>query len=647
MRFVLFVVVFVLIVFAGCRERSVLPPEKESTPSFIAPNGATMPDPHPILDRMVAAYQSALSYSDKATLQIIGKMSLPGTEPAPWNCVVALQKPNRLRLEVCEGIFVSDGEDCFAQIRMLPNQVLHFSAPENWTLETLFQDVHLDSAMELAGLPLSVLRFPPQLVLLFANNPLNTFCPKGAKIEWLAQEQIGQIPCDVIQISHSDGNRILWISQEDSALLRLDYQPVGLPVPEGFESIEAIRIEMTDAQFGSGFGHETFQMYQPQDAVKVARFQSDTPGLPTPEEHHRRLKLMTDSDTYRLIDQHIAPSDHSPPPKVVPRTFALSKVWSLPLDGVGTMALLPGETPQLLVPCEGNRVARVNLQGKVLDNILPKGLEDSIIMNVRCNSLSEKRRIGMITLDGKFHLFDESFNPIVASDLETDKNKTEIIRDFYFVPYGGEELLLLAIQQDSEQENAAKNCIVRAVDLQGTKMWERFFKGVGIPSRISSAVMVNQFCVLVACTTTQDSIVVLPLDEESEFSVAVPFGRQVAWFHVSGSTIYSLWIYTETGDVRFVGLDEQGKPKWSRLLPAGEYEVEPVYVESEQKWFVPSPNGDISVFDQIGNLIETFSLAIIPTGLVSVELGGATLLIVADGETVSAWRIGKVQGTSQ
>ena len=650
MRFCVCLFVLSLVFLAGCRERPVAPPVKDPEPPVVAPEVPNTPDPLPLLERMVLAYQSATSYSDRATLQIIGRMSPPQSEPASWDCVVVLQKSNKLRLEICEGIFVADGEDCFAQIRLLPDQVLHFPAPESWTLETLFHDVHMSDAMELAGLPQSVLCFPPQLVLLFANNPLNTFCPRGAKVEWLEQQPLGAVQCDVIRISHSDGNRILWISRENSILLRLDYQPVGLPVPEGFESIEAIRIEMTDAQFGGDFAPETFQMLQPQDAVRVAQFQSDIQGLPSPEEHHRRLKLMSERDCYRQIDHHVetpAPSENIPPPKGAPETFSLVKEWSQPLLGVSTMALLPGAAPQLIVPYEGNRAAVLDLQGKILNNYSPKGLEESIIMNIRCNVLSDKRRIGILTLDGKFHLFDESFQPIAAQDVGTDKNKAETIRDFTFVPFAGygnhEEALLLAIQQGSEEDNAPVNCVIRAVDLQGIKIWERLFKGMGMPHQISPATMDNQPCALVSCTAAQNHFLAAALDEESESLVEVPPGRHVIWFHVLDSTIYTLRENTDTGDIHFVGLNEQGKGKWSRLLPPGEYEVEPVYLPKEKKWFIPSPGTEIAVIDQIGNMIDTFSLGIVPTGMISVEVGETTLLIVADGETVSAWKLGPAQ----
>ncbi|MDR0328432.1 MAG: hypothetical protein LBI05_09070 [Planctomycetaceae bacterium] len=625
----MFLVVLAAIGVTGCRERSVTPPEKsqQDSPSNVSPITTNSLDPYPILDRMVAAYQNAASYSDIASAQIIGKMSQPGAEPVPRICSVVFQKPNKLHIQVSDGTIVSDGEDCYAQIRPLPQQMLHFPAPEQWTLDTLFQDVHLDHAMEL-GLPLSVVRFPPQLVLLFANDPLNTFCPKGAKVEWAGRQQIGQISCDVIRIIHSDGNRILWISRENKALLRLDYQPVGLPVPKGYESIEAIRIEMTNAKFDWLISDDSFYLPQPPDAVQVTEFQSDMPGLPTPAEHQRLLTLMADTDCYRLIDHHEEAITSPPLSKVEPNTFTLSPAWSLPLTGVDTMVFLSGETPKLLVPHEGNLVAELDLQGNILKRVAPLGLEDSIITNIHCSFPFGKQRTGILTLDNRFYLFDEFFQSL-------EDHKKEKVRNFQFVPLQGEELLLLNIQQDAGQENIPANGLLRAVDLQSATRWEYPFEG------IFDQIIVGQDQVWVSCTASNDSIFVLSTEGKLCDSVAIPSARHVLWFHVLDSTIYTLLENMDTGDIRFVGFDQQGKNHWSRLLPAGEYEVDPVYISNDKKWLVPSPVGEFFVFDLIGNIIDTFSLNIIPTGLLCACVNGETLLIVADGETVSAWKFEK------
>ena len=642
MRFcAVFLILLVGIGLIGCRDRSATrtaDPPREQPLDTVQVTSSTS-EPLVILDRMVTAYQTAVSYSDRATVQIVGKMSQPGTKPVPWNCLVAFQKPNRFRLDINDGIFFSDGEYCYAQIWQLPDQVLHFPSPAQWTLETLFQDVHLDAAMEL-GLPRTVLRFPPQLILLLANNPLNTFCPKGSKIEWVGQRSIDQIRCDVVQISHSDGNRILWIGRENGILLRLDYQPVGLPVPEGYESIEAIRIEMTDARFDWNFVPTTFQMFQPQGAVQVAEFQSDAPGLPTTEEHRCRLKLMTDSDTYRRIAQpESATPSPQPPSKSAPKMFTLVPVWSQPLIGVDTMALLPDETSKLLVPYEGNFAAVLDLQGNVLQKVVPKELEDSIVMDVQAiKYLSGKQRIGISTLDGKFYGFDGSFKPSTVHNVEPDETKKETIRDFCFIQHQEDELLLLGIQQNPVQNDAVVKSAIRAVDFGGTKLWEYPFEGV--LNQIASAIVEDQIRLFVSSTVSQDqdAILMLSLDGTAFDPISFDFGRHILWFQVLNPTIYTLVLNTN-GDVRFVGFGMDGKAKWSRLLPTGEYDVEPVYVPKEKKWLVPSPSGEIFVFDLIGNLIDTFSLDVVPTGLFCVEVNGETLLIVADGKTVSAWQV--------
>jgi hypothetical protein len=371
---------------------------------------------------------------------------------------------------------------------------------------------------------------------------------------------------------------------------------------------------------------------------------------------------MSDSDTYRVTDQQgqtVTPPEQSPLPKMTPRSFTIEQVWTQPLVGTDTMALLPeallpgawlpGETPKLFVPCEGNLVAMLDLQGldlqeNVLQKVSPEGLlEDSIIMNIRAVSFqSGNQRIGVLTLDGKFYLFDEVWKPIATHYVESDEAVIRKIRDVRFVQHQAEEWLLLGIQQDSAQEDTTVHHVIRAVDLQGAERWEHLLEG--IPHQVSSAVLNDQNRVLVSQTASEDSILMLSTDGTALESVVIPFGRHVIWFHVLGSVIYVLLECADTNDHRFIGFQkEEGlwKPKWARWLPSGEFEVDPVYVPSEQKWFVPSPSGEIFVFDQVGNEYGTFSLNVVPTGLLCVEVDGETLLIVANGETVSAWKIGK------
>ncbi|MDR2643970.1 MAG: redoxin domain-containing protein [Planctomycetaceae bacterium] len=231
-----------------------------------------------ILNRMVTVYGNAKSYADHGRGMIVGKMVQPDAEPVTWSCTVAFKKDGKLRIECNDGKLVSNGTDCYAQIRALSDQVLCFPTPNPFTFDKLFNDVELDQSMNIV-FPSGILRFPPQLVLLFANDPLKTFLPSGAKTELLESQSIGNIPCDLIKIKHEQGDRVLWISQRNSALLRFDYMVEGLFVAADFESVRTIRIDMNDAQFNLPIADEAFQMLQPINAKQVLEFEPVEVGI--------------------------------------------------------------------------------------------------------------------------------------------------------------------------------------------------------------------------------------------------------------------------------------------------------------------------------------------------------------------------------
>ncbi len=286
--------ILLLVGVLGCRESAsppasappaVVPANPTQQPSPTAPPATSQKlekpgdvTPRQLLEKMVAVYQSASSYSDHGQIHVVAKMLAPEAQPEPWPCTVAFQKQpssSKLRLEIGDGKLVADGVDVFAQIRPFPDQVLRFPAPEPLTLEHLFQDVYLDQAMEL-GLPETILRFPPQLILLFARDPLKTLLPGGddsqTQVELREPRWMGDIPCDLIRVTDAAGSRVLWISRANLALVRFDYIVEGLPVPEGVASIRLVRIDMPDAQFDGDIVEEAFQMQQPVDAVSVTEF---------------------------------------------------------------------------------------------------------------------------------------------------------------------------------------------------------------------------------------------------------------------------------------------------------------------------------------------------------------------------------------
>jgi outer membrane protein assembly factor BamB len=669
-------------------EKPPIPPSTTSPASVITPKKIailTRPDnqtPQQILEKTVAAYKSATSYSDHGEAQIIGKMTDPNSQPAPWFCTVAFQSPNKLRLEIGEGKLVSDGPDCFAQIRPIPDQVLNFPTPKQWTLDILFQDLFLDQAMDV-GLPNTVLRFPPQLVLLFANDPLKTLLPEGSETEILDPQWLGEIPCDVIRVAHSEGNRLLWISRKNHALLRFDYYVEGLPVPSGVESIRLIQINIHDAQFNQEIAPEAFQMQQPQDAKTVSEFRpsrivfkTESPDenpldlLPKMwEEHRHELQTMIKKDYFAAVP---SPSENPPnkPPHQnpvdpttpqFPTTFTFKEIWKQPLTGSGDITVIPTGSPTgLLIPCEGNSLAVFDLSGKLQRKIKPDGLlNDELLTLVRTGTdKNGKLYIGVSSTNGNaLHILDDSLKLLFSyvpepkptqNNPDTATKLKQIITDFRFADIelaGTPAILLGSMTLDDGNDS------IRTIDLKGNVIWQN--DSVTSPFQVDSFILDGKRQVI--CIDVQKRRSLLAVFDPQGKRLTAPMlqeNRQVICFNVVGvgnaepSEIAVLHTDMEENDVQFALLEHDGQPVWSRTLPQGDCRnsIEKIIAgdlcgDNEKEWIVSTPSGTIFVFDQSGNMLDTFSFGKPLTGIAVLSEKNRCRLIAADGESVWALEV--------
>ncbi|MDR2705593.1 MAG: hypothetical protein LBC02_07420 [Planctomycetaceae bacterium] len=638
--------------------------------------------PRQLLEKTVTAYKSAISYSDHGEVRIIGKMTNPDTEPAPWFCMVAFQSPDKLRLEINEGKLISDGEDCFAQIRPLPNQVLRFPTPKHWSLDVIFQDVFLDQAMDV-GFPDTILRFPPQLILLFAESPLKTLLPEGSETEFLDPQWIGETPCDVIRVTHSEGNRLLWISRTNHALLRFDYYVEGLPVPQGFESIQLIRIDLSDAQFNYDIVPEAFQMQQPQDAQPVSEFQpgeiiSTTEKKPEDplvvlakmrEEHRKELRLMFEKDYYATVppesdtplEKNLAQAD---PPKS-PTTFTLKEFWKQPLTGTGNITVVPSDSGiRLFVPCEGNFLAIFDLSGKLLQKLKPEGLSnDELLTLIRAGTNETgKRYIGVSSVGGcAVHVFDDSLKPVFSYSPDTVEGVKLGIADFRFIDSRNDSYNNDSYNNDSHNNDFPAMIVgvialdngkdsVRAIDWQGKELWKD--DSVASPFQVDSFQLGNNREIL--CTEEvkeqQSLLSVYDLQGKRLTAPKLEEGRQILWFNVADvngdgqSEIGVLHADETKKDVRFAICNRNGNFLWNQPLPSGEYHesIEQIITgdisgDPVKEWIIPSPQGTVFVFDHNGNAVDSFSFGKFLTGLAVVADKDQRVLIITDNESVTAF----------
>lgn len=702
---------------SGCWDRSVSPTPKPTTEPQTNPPNKTNPannpnistpkdsgianqplnppkppvdqTPRQLLEKTVLAYKSALSYSDHGEVRIIGKMTNPDIEPATWLCTVAFQSPNNLRLEINEGKLVSDGEDCFAQIRPLPNQVLRFPTPKDWSLDVIFGDMFLDQAMDV-GLPDAILRFPPQLILLFAESPLKTLLPEGSETEFLDPQWIGETPCDVIRVTHSEGNRLLWISRTNNALLRFDYYVEGLPVPQGFESIQLIRIDLSDAQFDYDIVPEAFQMQQPQDAQPVSEFQpgelissaEKKPENPLAvlnqmrEDHRKELRLMVEKDYYATVPpESDMPAEkgliQADPPKS-PATFTLKEFWKQPLTGTGNITVLPSDSGvRLLVPCEGNFLAIFDLSGKLLQKLKPDGLNNDELLTLIRTGTNEtgKRYIGISSVGGSaVHVFNDSLKPVFSYSPDTIEGVKLGIADFRFIDVHrndvhNNDVHNNDVHRDDVHRNEFPAMIVgvialddgkdsvRAVDGQGKEIWKD--DSISSPFQVDSFQLGNNREILCIDEVKEQQSLLSVYDLQGKHLTAPKLdeGRQILWFNVADidgdgqSEIGVLHANEMKNDVRFALCNRNGKFLWNQPLPSGEYHesVEQIITgnivgDKVEEWIIPSPQGSVFVFDHNGHAVDSFSFGKFLTGLAVVsDKDNKGVLIITDNESVTAF----------
>jgi thiol-disulfide isomerase/thioredoxin len=239
-----------------------------------------------VLDQMVTAYKAAASYSDKGQVRITGKFD-GETRDEGGSYSVALQRPNRLRVDAFAGIEVVDGEHLWAFSTNLPNQVMRRPAPAELTIGSILGDPILAGAMSQG--PTQMFSWVPvQLIVLLADDPLKSLLD-GAEEPRLAEPAaIGPNTCDRVVVKRMDGTAVFWIDQASHALRRIE-----LPTDQFQAMFEpgrvrdfAITIELADARLGSPIDPNLLAFQAPPEAQIVENF--EPPGVqllgkPAPE----------------------------------------------------------------------------------------------------------------------------------------------------------------------------------------------------------------------------------------------------------------------------------------------------------------------------------------------------------------------------
>jgi len=222
-----------------------------------------------ILERMVSAYQKARSYADHGQLQLHAVVSGENRNlNAPF--MLAMERPNKLRLEAYEAKIVCNDEGFFALVENIPNQVLSRPPLDKITFGSLFTDPILAEAWTRGfGGPM------PQVLLLFGKNPLQDLLAGTDKVHVLDPGEIDGRACHRLRLDRTEGAATFWIDRETYALRRLvmPSDPIRRALSqEGRVDSISLSAEFTNAELDGAIDPNAFKLETPEKSEMVKHF---------------------------------------------------------------------------------------------------------------------------------------------------------------------------------------------------------------------------------------------------------------------------------------------------------------------------------------------------------------------------------------
>lgn len=234
----------------------------------------TSPTEQQVLEEMVQVYKTAKSYGDD------GKFVLRWTdgEVDSWPCKFAWFAPNLVRMEVFNGKMICNETFILALISQFPGQILKIPVPKETTIASLYPDLSLAAAMDLL-IPSEIFWVPPQVILLFAEDPLKTLIPEKSRLSFLPSESIEyqlshsieKLPCDRIKVEGSGGTRVFWIHSKTRELMRMELPTQNISSQDG-RSIASLHLELEGAELNLDLSADTFTIEYPKDTLEVDQF---------------------------------------------------------------------------------------------------------------------------------------------------------------------------------------------------------------------------------------------------------------------------------------------------------------------------------------------------------------------------------------
>ena len=222
-----------------------------------------------LLKAMVDAYKTATGYQDQGFIRVAAS---GGAQPQEMkgNCLVAMTRPNKLRLQVDQSVLVCNGSQLWAYTGFLRGQVMQRPAPEVITPEAVLADGIF--ARAISEIPTNSFSWiPVQIILLLADDPLKTLLYQTDEIATLNDAPIDGRPCHRVQTIGPRGRSVFWIDAETHILRRFEFPTAQLEAATGQRGLTLVG-EYQNAEFPSQVDPRAFMFEAPPEAKLVETF---------------------------------------------------------------------------------------------------------------------------------------------------------------------------------------------------------------------------------------------------------------------------------------------------------------------------------------------------------------------------------------
>ena len=683
---------FFLLLFIGCRrdrDEQVDPLASANVESRDAADDDGCADRSSsavkLLREAAFAYANAKFYEDRG--YVLWEYFREGEEPRIVRkrrpLELSFAKPNYVKMRFGGASLLSDGRTFRAAIDdpRYADQIVERPAP---LVVASIREFYLDSIFAAAAetsLPDDFSWTSPQLVLLFAKDPLRTLVPRGvtAKLLEPAYLQYGPdekdaVYCDRVSVD-AGGERVYWFNRATRALARVELPTARLRIQEPGATVLSLRIEFPGQILAQNPPDSTVRYEFPPvepGAETLERFRWAPPqGLDDANLAARRRAFYV---AERRFEERVAHSldvdvyaaelrdNRSPaiPRRASPNVMRLREVWSVEsLNAPGRpLAISPEEKGDrdsiLLVPCEGNAVAAMNYQGRVFSKTSPAAAAGEPISLLRegKNEGGRRRYLAFDPDSSKIHRLDEDLNDL--GTVLCDPGGSRKVADALWIP--GDALPtnsagIVATLVDSSTRGAVRRDLVRLFDAQTREIaWE--IDSIVDPKRVVFEPKTRALWVLDAGASEPGGVARIDARDGSRLVAPKLRPRETAWDLAiprrapnAGAEASALVYDFDQNASYLVGFNAHGEELWRTVLAdhigPGDATIVSGDVNGDglDEWLVVSENGKIAFFDPMGALVDEYAHGSRLVGATVARWFGVSFLIIVDKRRATAMRV--------